>query len=84
MEQVYTHPFSEVSFFNPDRPVNNAYCSWQQTHRQSWPWGCKRQCVLKASDGEQLLCSVSIGCSSRLSPQICPGRKRLDSPWNTV
>lgn len=77
-------PSSEVLFLNPNHPVNNAYCSRQQTHRQSRPRGCKRQYVPKASNGEQLLCSVSIRCSSGLSPQICPGRKRLDSPWNTV
>ncbi len=84
IEHLYTHPFSEVSFFKPERPVNNAYCSRQQTHRQSRPWWRKRQYVLKARDGEQLLCSISIGCSSGLSPQICPGRKRLESPRNTV
>lgn len=54
----YTHLSIVASFLNADRPVNNAYCSQQQSHRQSRPQVCKRQCVPKASKGEQI-CALS-------------------------
>jgi len=77
-------PSSEVLFSNPNRPVNNAYWSRQQTHRQSRPRGVKGNMFQKPAM-ENIYCApFSIRCSSGLSPQMCPGRKRLDSPWNTV